>query len=62
MEKDKNHFIQLEKCVVVLTSKEIKQLLLKNTELFKTALQRGKKINRSMKQKNREKNKYEIEK
>ncbi|MEH7276938.1 hypothetical protein [Neobacillus vireti] len=50
--------IQLERCLVVLTSKEINTLLQTDTEIFATALKRGKYLKRGQKQKEREQEKF----
>ena len=51
--------IQLQKCVVYLTAEEINQLLMKDLNLFQTALKRGKGFTRNIEQKQREKAKFE---
>lgn len=61
MMNEKEHCIQLEKCLVVLTSSEINSLLQKDTELFSRALKRGKHYKRGRTQKERERAKYERE-
>ena len=53
--------IKLPKCVVYLTPDEIKGLLQKDTELYMTALKRGKGISRKRKQKSRERQKWQNE-
>lgn len=61
MENGPKYVIQLEKCVVVLTSKEINKLLQHDTALFTTGLKRGKYYLRGKKQKEREQAKFERE-
>jgi hypothetical protein len=53
--------IQLEKCLVILTGKEISILLQKNTEIFERALKRGKVMKRSKLQREREEAKFSNE-
>lgn len=53
--------IQLERCLVILTAKEINTLLLRDTELFATAIKSGKQLLREQKQKEREQVKFEQE-
>lgn len=60
MDKE-HHVIKLDKCVVVLTKDEINTMLLRDTEIFKKGLQRGKAVLRYKQQKDREKEKYERE-
>lgn len=50
--------INLKKCTVFLTEKEMQTLLCKDIELYKIGLKRGKAIMRSEKQRRRELNKY----
>ncbi|WHZ03394.1 hypothetical protein QNH48_01465 [Neobacillus sp. YX16] len=57
--EDHHYRIQLERCLVILTSKEINTLLQKDTEIFAMALKRGKYLLRGQKQKGREQAKFE---
>ena len=53
--------IQLDKCIVYLTKKEIITLLQSDLPLYKAALKRGKYHNRHQAQKQREAQKWENE-
>lgn len=53
--------IQLDRCLFILTSKEINTLLLKDTEIYATALKRGKYLLRVQKQVERERSKFQKE-
>jgi hypothetical protein len=55
------YIIQVEKCTVILTSQEINTLLQMDTEIFNTALKRGKYFLRNRTQRQREVNKFERE-
>ncbi|RID89019.1 hypothetical protein D1953_00120 [Peribacillus asahii] len=55
------YIIQLEKCIVILTSQEINTLLQKDAEIFKMALNRGKHFLRSRTQREGEVNPFERE-
>lgn len=59
--RDEKHLIQLDKCLVVLTSSEINYLLQKDSNLFARALKRGKGHIRGKQQKERERAKFERE-
>ncbi|SIQ29296.1 hypothetical protein SAMN05878482_101855 [Peribacillus simplex] len=50
--------IALPKCKVFLTQKEFQSLLMRDTELYKLGLKRGKAISRNLKQHQREEDKY----
>ena len=50
-----------KQCAAYLTAEEVYLLLIKDAELFKTAIQRGKAFNRSTTQKKRERAKFEEE-
>ncbi|MFS0776487.1 hypothetical protein ABC255_10805 [Neobacillus sp. 3P2-tot-E-2] len=49
----------MEKCTVILTSQEIYTLLQRDTDIFKTALKRGKYFLRNRTQREREVNQFE---
>jgi hypothetical protein len=57
--EDWQYQIQLDRCLVILTSKEINTLLQKDTEICARALKRGKYLIRGQKQNGREKAKFE---
>jgi hypothetical protein len=57
--EDREYQIQLDRCLVVLTSKEINTLLQKDTAIFTRAIKRGKYLIRGNKQYVREKAKFE---
>lgn len=59
--KDKHYIWITSKCLVVLESEEIRQMLKKDKELFTKAIRRGKGYRRYNLQKEREKEKYERE-
>jgi hypothetical protein len=61
MTNEREYRIQLDRCLVILTGKEINTLLQKDTEIFGTALKRGKYLLRGQKQREREKTKFERE-
>lgn len=61
MNEEQQYKIQLEKCLVVLTRKEISTLLQGDTEIFARALKRGKYLKRGVKQQEREQEKLEKE-
>lgn len=50
--------IALPKCKVFLTQKEFQSLLMRDKELYKLGLKRGKAISRNLKQHQREEDKY----
>lgn len=54
--------IQLSKCLVVLSEKELSNLLTRDPELWKTALKRGKAFTRSRQTRQRVASKVETEK
>ncbi|SMQ86832.1 hypothetical protein SAMN05444673_6889 [Bacillus sp. OV166] len=61
MTNERQYRIQMERCLVILTAKEINTLLQKDTEIFATALKRGKYLLRGQKQMEREQTKFQKE-
>jgi hypothetical protein len=59
--EDWQYQIQLERCLVILTEKEINTLLQKDTQIFATALKRGKSLLRGNMQWEREQSKFKKE-